>query len=80
MSRYTIKTGKNKEFVYGFDHALGYFYQLWDYNMGIEDEECLIKDKSQLLEHLPKEELLILMEEYGAAKEHLYALSLDLPF
>ena len=29
MSRY-VKRNDNIEFVYGYDHALGYFYEVWD--------------------------------------------------
>ena len=49
MSRYVVDLGENKEFVYGWDHALGYFYELWDNSLGEEDYEKIVEDKSYFL-------------------------------
>lgn len=80
MSRYTIQLEENKEFVYGFDHAMGYFYQLWDYNKGEESEECLIEDKCQMITRLTKGDIINLMKKYKANPTHIKMLVLDLPF
>jgi hypothetical protein len=80
MSRYVIELEGNREFVYGFDHTLRYFYQLWDNNLGDEDEECLIADKSYLFDKLSKDEMVEMMSKYNANKEHIFLIAMDLPF
>jgi hypothetical protein len=80
MSRFTIKLEEQKEFVYGFDHALGYFYEVWDNSLGEEESECLVEDKSYFLDRLSKSEMLETMTKYGARKSHIEKVALDLPF
>jgi len=80
MSRYVVDLEENKEFVYGWDHALGYFYELWDHSLGEEDYEKLVEDKSYFLNKLSKGDMLEAMEKYGANKDHLEKLAMDLPF
>lgn len=80
MSRYVIDLGENKEFVYGWDHALGYFYELWDNSLDEEDELRIIADKSYFLTKLSKGEMIEAMEKYNAKKEHIMKMALDLPF
>ncbi len=80
MSRYVVELEGNREFVYGYDHALLYFYELWDNNLGDEDAECLVLDKSGLFDKLNKEEMLEMMSKYNANKEHIFLVAMDLPF
>jgi hypothetical protein len=81
MSRYVVDLGENKEFVYGWDHALGYFYELWDNSLeGDEDELRIIKDESYFLTKLSKGDMVEAMEKYKADKSHITKMSLDLPF
>lgn len=80
MSRYVVDLGENKEFVYGFDHALGYFYELWDNSLGEEDYERIIVDKSYFINKLGKGEMIEVMEKYNAGKEHLEKMAMDLHF
>ena len=80
MSRYVVDLEENKEFVYGWDHALGYFYELWDHSLGEEDYEKLVEDKSYFLNKLSKGDMLEAMEKYGAKKDHIEKLAMDLPF
>lgn len=80
MSRYVVDLGENKEFVYGWDHALGYFYELWDNSLGDEDYERVVEDKSYVLSKLGRGEMLEKMEKYGANKEHILMMGADLPF
>lgn len=80
MSRFIVKLEEQKEFVYGFDHALGYFYEVWDNSLGEEDSECLIEDKSAFLNKLSRGEMLEAMNKYGARKNHIDNVVLDLPF
>ena len=80
MSRYTVKFEESKEFVYGWDHALGYFYEVWDYSKGKEDYEHIVEDKSYFLNNLKKEEMILKMENYGAKRDHIENLAADVPF
>ena len=80
MSRFTVKLEAQKEFVYGFDHALGYFYELWDYSLGKEDDECLLEDKSYLFNKLSKIEMAGVMTKYRVNEEHIEKVFLDLSF
>jgi hypothetical protein len=80
MSRFTVKLEEQKEFVYGCDHALGYFYEVWDNSLGEEEYECLVEDKSTFLDRLTKGEMLEAMNKYGAGKSHIENVVLDLPF
>jgi len=80
MSRYVIDLGENREFVYGWDHAFGYFYEFWDNNLGEEDYERLVEDKSYVLSKLGRCEMVEVMEKYGANRDHIMNVSLDLPF
>ncbi len=80
MSRYVVDLGENKEFVYGWDHALGYFYELWDNSLGDEDYERVIEDKSYVLSKLGRGEMLEKMEKYGADMNHILMMAADLPF
>jgi hypothetical protein len=80
MSRFTVKLEEQKEFVYGWDHALGYFYEVWDNSLGEEESECLVEDKSNFLDRLSREGMLEAMNKYGARKNHIDNVVLDLPF
>ena len=80
MSRYVVDLGENKEFVYGWDHALGYFYELWDNSLGEEDHERIIEDKSYFLNKLSKDEMLEAMSKYKADEFHIMKMVLDTPF
>jgi hypothetical protein len=80
MSRYVVDLGDNKEFVYGWDHALGYFYELWDNSLGEEDYERIVEDKSYFLSRLSKEEMVEAMKKYNARKDHLEKMAMDLEF
>jgi hypothetical protein len=80
MSRYVVELGENKEFVYGWDHALGYFYELWDNSLGEEDYEKIVEDKSYFLSKLSRKDMLEAMTKYKADEFHIMKMSLDLPF
>jgi hypothetical protein len=80
MSRYVVDLGEDKEFVYGWDHALGYFYELWDNSLGEEDYERVVEDKSYALSKLGRGEMMEKMEQYGANRDHILMMAADLPF
>lgn len=80
MSRYVVNLEGTKKFVYGWDHALGYFYELWDESLGKEDEECLLEDKCSFINRMKNSEMLEAMESNGASIEHIEMVARDLPF
>jgi len=76
MSRYTKKLESGNTIVYGWDHALGYFYDVWE-NYGTKDEKCL-KERCSLF-GMSKSELLDAISEIKANPNFMQALALDLP-
>lgn len=77
MSRYT-KNASDKTIVYGFDHALGYFYEEW-LNFG-EENESLLKESSSFLNKLSRAEMLEKMHQYRVNPNHIDLVAKDLPF
>ena len=74
MSRYTISL-PDRKIAYGFDHAVGYFFQEFDAEGEITvDEDSLFHGLTNgpLLERLDGIE--------GIPDEHLCLITLDLPF
>ncbi len=70
MSRFSTTNGKGIEFVWGYDHACGYFVQVW------ENEDFPFIDESEInlfgftpdgSEHAWPERILELAKEHGAA-------------
>jgi len=80
MSRYVVKLEEQKEFVYGWDHALGYFYEVWDNSLGDEEADCIVEDKNSLFNKMSKGQMVEAMGKYGAKVEHIKKAALDLPF
>jgi len=80
MSRFSVKLQENREFIYGFDHVLGYFYEIWDYNVSKNQEECLIEDKCHLFHKLSKVDMVGTMSKFGANPRHVELVALDMPF
>lgn len=79
MSRYIIKKD-NKELTYGFDHALGYFYDITNTEEPEDSSKHLIETRSTFLDRLKKGDFVEVLEQWGANKSHLKKASLDLPF
>jgi hypothetical protein len=80
MSRYIVKLEGQKEFIYGWDHALGYFYELWDNSISDEEELCILFEKSSVFDNMTKVEMLEQMEKYGVEESHIELVAVDLPF
>jgi hypothetical protein len=76
MSRYTKKLDSGQTIAYGWDHALGYFYDVWE-NYGTKEEKC-IKQRCSLF-GMPKNELADAISEIKANPNFMQALALDLP-
>lgn len=82
MSRYiaTKKTeDPEKTLVYGWDHALGYFYELWE-NYGEEETEQCLKDRCSFLHRMPNSEMIEVMEEFKVPESRIVKIALDVPF
>ena len=76
MSRYTKKLDSGQTIIYGWDHALGYFYDVWE-NYGTKEEKC-IKERCSLF-GMAKSELVDAISEIKANPNFMQALALDLP-
>jgi hypothetical protein len=79
MSRYNI-TKDNKQLVYGYDHALGYFYEINDLNEPEDSSKHLIEEKSHFINGLSRNQFSNVLSEWGARETHMMALALDQPF
>jgi hypothetical protein len=79
MSRYSIKK-ENKKLVYGFDHALGYFYDITDLSEDEDSAKYLIEEKSYFINGLTRNQFANILVEWGAKETHMMALALDQPF
>ena len=81
MSRYTKQLDERKLSVaYGFDHVLGYFFQVFDLDLDNSEESGVIVDESSLLTGMSNGEMFELMENYDVDEEHRAMVLLDLPF
>jgi len=93
MSRYTStiinNTGTLLELAWGFDHALGYWYDIFDRDKGTEECEQLVESWSSSLGFLPKQPgrasnsrsvILEFLIKYDLPEEHRSMVGLDYPF
>ena len=78
MSRYTKDLKDGRYLAYGFDHALGYFFDLF----GIPDEkgsaEHLIEETS-LFTKMSNGKMLELMDTFDLPESHIEMVSMDKP-
>jgi hypothetical protein len=79
MSRYTIQK-ENKKLVYGFDHALGYFYDITNTDEPEDSSKHLVEEKSSFINKMSRNDFAEILITWGANKQHLTALALDQPF
>jgi hypothetical protein len=79
MSRYIIKKD-NKQLAYGFDHALGYFYDIIDLSEPEDSPKHLIEEKCSFLNRLNRGDFANILKEWKAKETHIMALALDQPF
>ena len=75
MSRHSAVKSDGTQVVYGFDHALGYFYEEWP-----EGAEMPSVDLSSGFDGLSRGTFLELLEKTDASEEHKGQVALDLPF
>ena len=75
MSRYN-KTHQDQRIVYGFDHALGYFYEVWKNQPNVKFPDV---DRCSMF-GMPRSEMADALQMFDVNKEHIIAVALDLPF
>jgi hypothetical protein len=80
MSRFTIELEGQKEFVYGFDHIFGYFYEIWDNSSDEKYDKGPIEEMSSLYNNLSRSKMAEVMKRYGSKEDHINMVALDLPF
>jgi len=84
MSRYSkiIKGDKDQDLKisYGWDHALGYWYDIWDETAGDEDWQKMVKEESSVLSGLRKGDFFEFLLKIKAPKKHCENVAVDLPF
>jgi hypothetical protein len=78
MSRYTKKLKEDKTLVYGTDHALGYFYEIWPSSQSTqpnvpEADRCTMFG-------MPYSEMEEILEKYKVPAPHLDAVVERIPF
>ncbi len=78
MSRYVKQLENGKEVAYGFDHALGYYLQVFD--VPDEDgEDVLLIDESSMLTRMSNGKMIELMDVYNLPESHIEMVASDLP-
>lgn len=80
MSRYT-KQKNNLTLNYGFDHALGYWYDIIDQSQTDEQgNPKLLEEKSTNIDGLKRGNFLEILINFDADKAHQFQVALDLTF
>lgn len=78
MSRYTKQLEDGRTVAYGYDHALGYFIDVW----GIPDDqgvsESLIEESS-VLTRMSNGKMIELMDMFNLPESHIELVAMDLP-
>jgi hypothetical protein len=77
MSRYTKQLPEEKRLVYGWDHALGYFYEIWD--LTSDPDSPPLKDRCSMF-GMSRNEMAEVLIESKANRDHIQKLALDVPF
>jgi hypothetical protein len=78
MSRYT-KQALDKTLVYGWDHALGYFYEEWITESMDNEDATPFTDRCSMF-GLNKSDFVDKLHQYRVKDSHLQAVALDVPF
>ena len=79
MSRYILKKD-NLQLTYGYDHALGYFYDITDESQPEDSGKYLIEEKSSMLNKMNRGQFAEILERWGAKESHIMSVALDQPF
>ena len=77
MSRYRKEKG-SLSLRYGFDHALGYWYDITDSTLEEDDPKFLIEEKSSTLDKMKRSEFISVLREFDADADHIMGVAGDL--
>ena len=91
MSRYTKELDGNRTLAYGYDHAVGYFYDIFDNSPEIDTDveghleggDSLFgctKNSSPTGQPFGNGKMLEVLTNHGVDEDHIQAVALDLPF
>tara|TARA_R110001599_G_scaffold327655_2_gene540719 strand:- start:1734 stop:1976 length:243 start_codon:yes stop_codon:yes gene_type:complete len=78
MSRYTKQLKNERYIAYGFDHALGYFFDLFG-TPGEEGESEHLIEESSLFTKMNNGKMLELMDTFDLPESHIEMVAMDLP-
>lgn len=81
MSRYSLFNQKDKLILsYGYDEDQGYYYELWEALYPEDNEARLIESSSVLATNLNPGNLVKILDQWDAPREHLLAISIGMQF
>ena len=80
MSRYVVPQEDGKSVAYGFDHATGYFFQVFAAEKDEDGEDILLVDEDSMFTEMSNAKMLSLMTSYNLPEVHCQAVALDIPF
>ena len=81
MSRYVKKVNDKVTIAYGWDHAIGYFFQKFNDDLiSDENEEGIEIDEDSLFHKLSNSKFVEYLMKYECKQEHINAVLMDLEF
>lgn len=77
MSRYIKELENGKTVAYGYDHVLGYFFDVFD----VPDDDGVVNiiEESSVLTKMSNGKMLELMNVYELPESHIEQVAMDLP-
>ena len=80
MSRYT-ETKENLRLNYGFDHALGYWYDITDTSIeDVNGNHPVIEEKCSFIDKMNRGDFIEVLEKFNISEDQKMLIALDLPF
>ena len=79
MSRHIRVIDDNRTLAYGFDHMLGYWYDVTDNRVQDEDMQ-IVEEESSFLTNISKADFVAKLHRHECNAEHIHKAALDLPF
>jgi hypothetical protein len=80
MSRYT-KIKDNLHLNYGFDHALGYWYDITDTSIeDVNGNHPVIEEKCSFIDKMNRGNFIEVLENFNIPEDQKMLIALDLPF
>jgi len=79
MSRYTKELKDGRYIAYGFDHALGYFFDLFGAPDDDTDESEHLIEETSLFTKMSNGKMLELMDTFDLPESHMEMVAMDKP-